>query len=333
MARRLVTLTSVLLTFTLLATYALAGTQLPPFDAENVPAAPDYTERASWLAQPDNPNTHPVDIFWVYPTILHDDIHWLMPSHNVQLQKAAATSLRTQASVFSGQANLYAPLYRQMNMAALSLPQKDVDSLISYGMTDVWQAFTYYLDHLNQGRPFILAGHSQGSNILIELLIKHWGQLGVENRLVAAYIIGWSITPEDLAKNSALTICEDTTQTGCFITYNTVAPGKQKVAPTIRSGSIVTNPLSWTTDGNLAPAELNVGSVFFNDDGTTTTFPHFTSAQGKDSGLVVQPADQELVASDLVGFPKGVYHFYDYSLFYENMKQNAHDRIQAFTTH
>nr|WP_321260369.1 DUF3089 domain-containing protein [uncultured Pseudodesulfovibrio sp.] len=331
--RRLATLTSVALTLLLLATHALAGTQLPPFSAENVPAAPDYTEHASWLSLPEDPNTHPVDIFWVYPTILHDDTHWLMPPDNTQLQKAAATSLTTQASVFSNQANLYAPLYRQMNMAALSLPQKDVENLISYGMEDVWQAFTYYLKNFNQGRPFILAGHSQGSDILVELLIKHWGQLGIENKLVAAYIIGWSITKGDLINNPALKMCEDSTQTGCFISYNSVAPGKQSVAPTIRSGAIVTNPLSWTIDGELVPADRNIGSVFFNDDGTTTTVPHFTSAQGKDSGLVVQPADMKLVSIDLKSFPKGVYHFYDYSLFYENIKQNVHDRIEAFTIH
>lgn len=331
--RRLATLISVVLTLLLLASHALAGAQLPPFSAENVPAAPDYAEHASWLALPDNPNAHPVDIFWVYPTILHDDIHWLMPLNDGQLQKAAATSLTTQASVFSSQANLYAPLYRQMNMAALSLPQKDIESLIRYGMEDVWQAFTHYLKNFNQGRPFILAGHSQGSDILVELLIKHWGQLGIEKNLVAAYIIGWSVTKDDLMNNPSLKMCGNATQTGCFISYNSVAPGKQSVAPTIRSGAIVTNPLSWTLDGKLVPAEHNIGSVFFNDDGTTTTVPHFTSAQGKDAGLVVQPTDMTLVSIDLASFPKGVYHFYDYSLFYENIKQNVHDRIESFTSH
>ncbi|WP_319541240.1 DUF3089 domain-containing protein [uncultured Pseudodesulfovibrio sp.] len=330
--QRPATALSVFLTLLLLASHALAEPHLPPFSADNTPAAPDYAKRTSWLAQPDTPDTHPVDIFWVYPTVLHDDVHWLMPPSNTRLQKAAANTLTTQASVFTGQANLYAPFYRQMNMAGLSLPQKDVDSLISYGMDDVFRAFTYYLNNLNQGRPFILAGHSQGSDILLEILVRHWGQLGVEDRLIAGYIIGWSITTDDLAKNPTLTLCENATQTGCFITYNSVAPDRQDVAPTIRPGSVVTNPLSWKTDGTLAPAELNIGSVFFNDDGTTTTVHHFTSAQAKDSGLVVRPMDLKLVTPDMAKFPEGVYHFYDYSLFYENLKQNVFDRINAFTT-
>jgi hypothetical protein len=31
-------------------------------------------------------------------------------------------------------------------------------------------------------------------------------------------------------------------------------------------------------------------------------------------------------------FPSGVYHAYDYALFYENLKANAAERIRAFQT-
>ncbi|NDV20328.1 DUF3089 domain-containing protein [Pseudodesulfovibrio sp. JC047] len=316
---------------TLLTTFAVAGTSLPPFDATDVPHAPDYADRACWLVQPSAPDAHPVDVFWVYPTVLHDDVHWLMPVDNDELRTAATTSLTTQASVFSGQANVYAPLYRQMNMAALSLPHAETETLIQFGKDDIRQAFTYYLEHLNNGRPFILAGHSQGSEILTELMVASWGKFGCENRLVAAYLIGWSVTPDDLAANPALALCKNATQTRCIVTYNTVAPGRQTVAPTIRPGAQVTNPLSWATNDIFVPAKQNLGAVFFAADGTPTTVPHFTSAQILESGLVVQPLDPELVNSDLVSFPKGVYHFYDYSLFYENLKQNVHDRIQTFS--
>jgi len=309
---------------------AIAGSTLAPFDPAQAPVAPDYAKAAGWVALPENPNSHPVDIFWVYPTILMDQEHWLMDKTSPVLSKLAGNTLIKQASVFKGQANLYAPYYRQMNMAGLTLPAEDMDKLIKYGMDDVWRAFTYYLKHYNQGRPFFLAGHSQGSDLLTELVVKHWGSLGVEKQLVAAYLIGWSITPEDLKRNPALTMCESATQTNCFMGYNTVAAGRQKVAPTLKPGGIVVNPLTWRTDGKFAPATLNLGSRFFDKDMKSTVIPEYTSAQVVDSGLVVVPSDPAMVSDSPPNFPKGVYHVYDYSLFYENIRQNVSDRIKAF---
>lgn len=307
-----------------------AGQALPPFDAASAPAAPDYEQPEYWLSQPIDPDVHTVDVFWVYPTVLSDHEHWLMDPASPDSVKLAKPSLVRQASVFADQANIYAPMYRQMNMAGLALDAADRDALMQYGKQDIWHAFNYYLNHLNQGRPFILAGHSQGSNLLTLMAVENWGALSVENLLVAAYIIGWSITPDDLRQNPAMNMCTSATQVNCFISYNTVADGRQKAAPTIRPGAIVTNPLTWKTTGEFAPATRNLGARFFNPDGTSQVFPHFTPAQVKDSGLVVKPADPALVASDSKTFPKGVYHQFDYSLFYENIKANAAERIRAY---
>ena len=89
-----------------------------------------------------------------------------------------------------------------------------------------------------------------------------------------------------------------------------------------------TNPLTWKTDSTFAPATLNLGAVFF-DNGSTQAIPHFTSAQAIDSGLVVNPEDPALVDSGPPSFPKGVYHVFDYSLFYENLRENVAERIKA----
>ena len=90
------------------------------------------------------------------------------------------------------------------------------------------------------------------------------------------------------------------------------------------------NPLTWTTDDAYAPAELNLGGRFFNEDGSIQDVPNFTSAQVKDFGLVVEPKDPKLVTIESSTFPQGVYHQFDYSLFYENLRQNVRDRIDAY---
>ncbi|WP_320171122.1 DUF3089 domain-containing protein [Maridesulfovibrio sp.] len=301
---------------------------LPPFDSNSIsiPPRPDYSQADSWLALPESSNRFAVDIFWVYPTVLHNDRDWLMDIASQEQQAAAAATLYKQAAVFSCQANLYAPYYRQMNMAALTLGAKQKRELISYGLADVWDAFRYYLKHFNHGRPFILAGHSQGSNIIVDLAVRHWGSTGAESRLVAAYAIGWSITKDNIAANPNIRICKSSRQTQCFIDYNTMAAGRQDAAPTRIPGAIVVNPLSWTTDDSFVPASKNMGATFAEKDRSETR-AHFTSAQIVNSGLVVDPIDLSIM-NDSHSFPKGVYHVDDYALFFENLRTNAAQRIQ-----
>lgn len=64
---------------------------------------------------------------------------------------------------------------------------------------DVVSAFRYYMENDNQGRPFILAGHSQGAKAIVEL-IKHTLTAEQLDRMVAAYAFGFSISTDKLKK-------------------------------------------------------------------------------------------------------------------------------------
>lgn len=302
---------------------------MPPLDLKTLPAAPDYAVPEGWLVKPAAP-TAPVDVFFVYPTVLFNNTDWIMDTNRPDMRAAAMETVITQASVFEGQANIYAPMYRQMNLAGLGLSDADAAPLQKIVHNDVWRALTHYLKYENNGRPFFLAGHSQGSMILTDLLLDHWGSTGAEDRLVAALLLGWSLTPADLAAHSYVFMCERSDQTGCVISYNTMAEGRQSVAPTLKKDALTVNPLSWNMDSAFVPAEKNLGSVFFDNAGTPTTYPHFTSAQIVDSGLVVQPKNVDLVTVKGGQFPDGVYHAFDYSLFFENLKANIAERIDAF---
>ena len=175
-------------------------TKLPPFTEADVPPAPDYTKESSWLDKPDDPDKFGVDVIWIYPTVLFDNSAWLMDITRKDLIAGAAESVATEARIFSGQANLYAPLYRQMNLAGFNLPEAERDAIVAYGEDDVRKALQYYLEHYNKGRPFILAAHSQGSYVLTQLLVDYWGKIGIENQLIAGYVVGWSITDDERAR-------------------------------------------------------------------------------------------------------------------------------------
>ena len=70
--------------------------------------------------------------------------------------------------------------------------------------------------------------------------------------------------------------------------------------------------------------------VLFDSVDQPTTYPHFTSAQIVDGGLVVQPENMGLVTVKGSHFSEGVYHAFDYSLFFMNLKANIAERIKAF---
>ncbi|WP_163341136.1 DUF3089 domain-containing protein [Desulfopila sp. IMCC35008] len=303
---------------------------MPPLDVEALPKAPDYAVPGSWLVKPASP-TASVDVFFVYPTVLFNDKDWMMDTTIPDMRAAAMEMVNTQASVFEGKANIYAPMYRQMNLAGLGLSDADAAPLQKIVHDDIWRALSYYLKYENNGRPFFLAGHSQGSMILTDLLLEHWGSTGNEKRLIAALLPGWSLTPTELAANPYVHMCESSDQTGCVIFYNTMAAGRQSAAPTLKKGALAVNPLSWTTDSVFVPAKKNIGSVFFDTTGTATTYPHFTSAQIVDGGLIVQPENIDLVTVQGGHFPEGVYHAFDYSLFFKNLKANIAERIDAYT--
>ncbi|MBI9080096.1 MAG: DUF3089 domain-containing protein [Pseudodesulfovibrio sp.] len=299
-----------------------------PADAV-IPRSPDYDQTTDWLVLPENPDKHPVDVFWVYPTVLANDTQWLMDIDDPELRQAALHTVTTQASVFEGQANIYAPAYRQTNIGIL-FAQGDTTLIHQTANQDVEAAFKYYLENYNNGHPFILAGHSQGSEHLVEIATRLWGKSPKHNLLVAAYTLGWSVTPGDIEKNPAIKICKEADQTGCFIAYNSIAPGKQsKIGSLTRGKSYVVNPLSWKTDSVFAPASLNLESTFFNDDGSTASYANFATAQVVNSGLQVLAAKPDILGPTS-GPYAGIYHSFDYSLFYKNIQDNVALRIKSF---
>jgi len=284
-------------------------------------------------------DTQPVDVFWVYPTILSDDTTYLMDIADPKLKEKAEWTLVEQASIFDGQANIYAPYYRQNNVKINPIMLTDARPIFDLGQQDLIRAFDYFLKNFNKGeRPIILAAHSQGSVRTVEL--SKAGELLTGDaeslkRLVAAYTIGYSITPDDLEINPLMRICENAADTGCFIMYNTISDeeDKEKEAPTILPGTFVVNPLNWKTGNEPAPASANIGAAFFRHENpeNPVRYKNFAAAQKKGNALVITDiSNPEELPATSVTFPKGVYHMYDYAIFYGNLRKNVGDRIRSY---
>ena len=295
------------------------------FNPAAVPPAPDYARASDWASlPPEAERTKSADVFFVHPTAFFFPNAWNECLESNRQNPLVDADLAKTAGVFALTCNIFAPRYREANIKVLSASEQDKSMALGIAYSDVEKAFDYYMEHFNAGRPFILAGHSQGSNVLLWLLQRRFGDPKLRERLVASYIIGWSVTPDDLEKYPQLVMSDSPTRTGCIISYNT-----QAVSPDITiaiPGAVGVNPLTMDTTGEAVPKERNLGAVFFAG-GKRIEVPQFTGAQTIDGALIVpRPTRTDLVR----GAASGFYHPYDYSFFFRNLERNVADRVAAF---
>lgn len=200
------------------------------YHAKNEGKTTDYSKSEHWLSLPASVDKE-VDVFYIYPTawqkVDKDDPN-ICDIDNPSMLNGSKIAFEGQATAFETVGNIYAPYYRQADGAhTLSLPSMEEQDKFTGGIptSDVFAAFDYYIKHYNNGRPFIIAGHSQGSVIARFLLSEYMKENpDVYNRMIAAYIIGYSITDEYLAENPHLKFAEGPDDTGVIISYNTEAP-------------------------------------------------------------------------------------------------------------
>jgi hypothetical protein len=334
------------------------------FEEAPPPPPPDYRSPDSWAALPwrkDDadaapPNTrYPeaqatavADVFFVHPTGYSKAASWNGPIDDPDAVQAASLVMKYLASSFNAGARVYAPRYRQATLYAF-LDYETLSGVraLELAYSDVVRAFDQYIAEYNQGRPFMLAGHSQGSTHALRLLQEKIIGESLQNKLVAAYLVGMAI-PREIPGIRPSRTANDTggviswtsyTRDGdpCFLTRDIVIwfGGAYRKAEGL--ALVQVNPLSWELNGGEVPASNNPGSLPFHDPAGAPPplVPGVTGADASGRVLIVEkPA--------VPGFPGagpempilnadfGDYHHYDYVLFYESIRKNAIDRATQF---
>lgn len=303
------------------------------------PVATDYSQVNHWLSIPVV--TKAVDVFYLYPTAWQrgDNEPYICEIDNPSMLAGSAFVFMRTATAFEPFANIYAPYYRQADAAyALTLPLPAHDALIAGIPTlDAVAAFDYYIKHFNHGRPFILAGHSQGSNVLINLLTGYLkNNPDVYQRMIAAYVIGYPVTAQIIKDNPHLKFAEGPDDTGVIISYNTQAPDVDPADNPVLSGQVglVINPITWTRSETVANTTEGLGSIM--PDPATLVFepvPQYADAQVDiANGVLICTTANEDGLYELTqhGFPRGVYHSFDYPFYYYNLRANAQNRVNKY---
>jgi Protein of unknown function (DUF3089) len=316
---------------------------VPQTDAQG---APNYANAANWLAIPSG-SAKGVDVFYLSdttyskPSSSSPDIG---PIDDPAMKQGAQVKFTTTASVFEPIANIYAPYNRQVDAQYKSTLPISQQLQLEAGIptSDAVSAFKYYLEHLNGGRPFILAGHSQGSNLIANILsgyMKEHPEL--YKRMIAAYVIGFSVTGDYLAENPQLKFAHGPDDTGVIISYNTEAPVMHAPNPVTMPGGVAINPITWTTSEQAAAASQNLGGIAVDPKtggaavdaaGNPVKTEHYADATvNKQRGVVIcSTADPSQLAPGNSALQAGIYHGYDYPLYYFDIQANAANRVKRY---
>jgi hypothetical protein len=306
--------------------------------------ATDYSKPEHWLSLPVKTDK-PVDVFYLYPTAW-SKVNQTDPNiceiDNPSMMVGAKLAFSRQATAFETVGNIYAPYYRQVDLIyKFSLSSAEQNKIVQgIPKADVFAAFDYYIKHYNQGRPFILAGHSQGSNELAYLLSDYMkANPKVYARMIAAYVIGYSITGAYLDANPHLKFAEGADDTGVIISFNTEAPTLGGTNPVTIPGGIAINPISWTRTEKLATAQENSGSIELNRDGSVlmdqagniAIVNNLADAQvNLARGVIICSACNPDTFSPGPPALKGVFHKFDYPFYFFDIRKNAANRANIF---
>lgn len=240
-------MTKILAAMALTASLALANGALAQAPAAT--AAPnDYGKPESWLCLPGRQDACAVDqtttvvqadgktsietfkaaanpdfdCFYVYPTVSTD------PGGNsdMVIDPAERRVAEQQLARFASQCRLFAPMYRQVTLAALRAVMLGQPSpgngLLAYG--DVRDAWRWYLANENKGpngkvRGVVLIGHSQGARLLLDLLKHEVDGQPAQKRMISALILGMNAPVDAQGNYGSIPLCTKADQSGCLVTY------------------------------------------------------------------------------------------------------------------
>ncbi|UEG50741.1 DUF3089 domain-containing protein [Ferruginibacter lapsinanis] len=313
----------------------------PEYKFSSIDGKPDYSNLSYWAAHPwkwdpsdsisaslqkNYSKDSAVDVFFIYPTTLVDysDTSWNASIDNAEINsKTDYSTILYQASVFSEKCRVFSPRYRQAHLKAFfSDDTAMVNKAFAFAYEDIKNAFDFYMKTWNNGRPIIIASHSQGTVHAAKLLKEYFEGKELQKNLVCAYLIGMPIHEKYF---ESLNPCHDSLSTGCFVSWRTFKNGyiEPKYIAKEKLKSIVVNPLTWNSSEEFAPRKMNGGGILKNYN---KIVPGVVNAQIHQN--ILWCSKPRFFGN--IFFTKKNYHIGDINLFYNNIRQNIQTRILSF---
>lgn len=312
------------------------------FSEQNLPKVPNYASKEAWAALPsekDNADSLPmgfvdenrvktktVDVFFLHPTIYtgepNNQYDWNASLDDAKLNTAIdASTILNQASAFGNGTRVFAPRYRQAHYYSFVTTDKESSTrALNLAYQDVKTAFEFYLQNHNQGRPIVIAAHSQGTMHAKRLLKEYFDGKPLQKQLVEAYLIGIAIQPDAFENIKPSTTANDF---GGFVSWNTFHTGFYPVY--YKNGlhtAVCTNPISWQQNETFVSNLESKGGV-----GQKYTFaPNAADAQCKTGLLWIK---KPYVRGRALLRIK-IWHKADINLFWADIWQNVALRTENY---
>lgn len=348
--------------FQAFAPQLMKAAMTPTVAFEAAPPQPPafYDGPRAWAARPGLPNSEALwtpagfqpaprpaaALFYVAPTAYLGRKHWNMPLDDAESNERIGLYLKGQASAFNGVAEIWAPRYRQATFGAfLNHERPEAAKALALAYSDVETAFDAFLRAQPADRPIYLAGHSQGTLHLLRLMQERVAGKPLAQRIVAAYLVGWPISPSTDLPALGLPACARTDQAGCILSWQSFAEPAEPDGilevfdglPGLNgqsrqdSAMLCTNPLTGG-DGGAAPADRNIGALVPSDAGlsSATLQAGLVPALCSGRGILSIGLPPEGYGASYV-LPGNNYHVYDYALFWANVRADAEARLNAWT--
>lgn len=321
------------------------------------PPTPDYALPENWAsgvgsagpagAVPQGASpaaTDPgVDVFFVHPTTDTNPDLWNADPRDATANRwVDESSIARQASAFNGCCRVYAPRYRAATYKGI---RDTVHSKAAYalGYEDIERAFDWFLANVSKGRPFIIAGHSQGGKQIADLLERRIDRTPLRQRMVAAYIIGINLAEGDFGRKFRNTPpCDRPAQTGCVLQWNSISTDA-KLDPIVAGFEKTFTDVYGDVPGKQM---LCINPVTFDRRITAATTEEAKGLVPGDPGFgAMQPLRPKAVAVrcergmalvrtlpdvELKVLPGGSLHYEDIALFYEDIRANTRLRAKAW---
>ncbi len=217
-----------------------------PREAEPAPLQRvDYADTRNWLCHPDMAEGNACDVD-LTATIIHEDgtteIEQTLPADaaefdcfylypTVSFDQTWNSDLLTgpeelnvaenQLARYGSVCDLYAPIYRQRTLLELqTLMLTGVSNAnIEMRWADVVDSWNFYLEHNNKGRPVLLIGHSQGADMVLQLLKTEIIDKPVEAQVVGVHAIGFTAHADADGTIGGMPVCSAPGEAGCLVNY------------------------------------------------------------------------------------------------------------------
>ena len=205
--------------------------------------------------------------------------------------------------------HFYAPYYNQATLEGLLRDTANFIPRCAQATHQIVAAFDDYMQRLNQGRPFVLMGYSQGAYAVVELLKRLTPEQA--SRMVAAYVIGYQVTETDLTY-PFIRAAQSASDTGVTICYNSVASTDAEIPVLSGQTAIGINPVNWTTDATPVRYVFDYGGANLTLTAALDPLTHLTVISGYNGACPLIP---------FVG-KQGNYHCLEIPLYYRSLKEN-----------